>query len=166
MPSREMGIVVICNAASRAKNLVSYRIMYDLLGVEESKRFDFEEKGYSKLTEVRTEVPTGRKAKPNLVDGSRKRLYPHVPEPPLLPSAALDKHTGRYRDPGYGDFIVALVCDGDDSGDGGLSESHIPGSEPPETAAKGASAACRHTQRILPCSTLCSFWNTFRATIG
>lgn len=44
MPARRMGIVVMCNAASEAKSLVWYRIMYDLLGVEEGKRFDFEEK--------------------------------------------------------------------------------------------------------------------------
>lgn len=71
------------------------------------------------------------------MDGSRKRLYPHIPSPPLPPSAALDRHAGRYRDPGYGDFTVELVCDGNDGGDGGSDEPHISESEPPETAGKG-----------------------------
>ncbi|KAK8122751.1 hypothetical protein PG984_011421 [Apiospora sp. TS-2023a] len=117
IPSQEMGIVVMCNAASRAKNLVWYRIMYELLGVEESRRFDFEEK-------FRREEKQGQ----HLVDGSRKRLYPHIPDPPLLPSAALDKYAGRYRDPGYGDFTIDLVCDGNDDGDGSSAKPHITAS--------------------------------------
>ncbi|KAK7994292.1 penicillin-binding protein [Apiospora marii] len=126
MPSRDMGIVVMCNSASRAKNLVWYRIMYDLLGVEESRRFDFEQ-------EFRREEKQGR----HLMDGSRKRLYPHVPSPPLIPSAALDQHAGRYRDPGYGDFIIDLVCDESNGGDVDSLETHITDSEPAEAARKG-----------------------------
>ncbi|KAK8016634.1 beta-lactamase/transpeptidase-like protein [Apiospora rasikravindrae] len=122
MPSREMGIVVMCNAASMAKDLVWYRIMYDLLGVEEGRRFDFEE-------ERRRQQRHGRK----MVDDGRKRLYPHVPNPPLLPSATLDKHAGRYYNPGYGEIIVDLVCDGGNNG--GSSAPHIRESEP--SARKG-----------------------------
>lgn len=77
------------------------------------------------------------------MNGGRKRLYSHVPSPPLLPSAAVDKHAGRYYDLGYGGFIVDLVFDGDDDGgddDGGSLRPHIPESESeesPQAAGKG-----------------------------
>ena len=42
IPSRRIGLVVMCNSGSRALNLVWYRIMYDILAVREERRFDFE----------------------------------------------------------------------------------------------------------------------------
>ncbi|KAK8075543.1 hypothetical protein PG997_010206 [Apiospora hydei] len=81
----------------------------------------------------RRQEKQGRK----LVHDGRKRLYPHVPDPPLPPSVALYKHEGRYHNPGYGEMIVNLVCDGENSG--GSSGPHMQKSEsePPETARKG-----------------------------
>ncbi|KAK7961888.1 penicillin-binding protein [Apiospora aurea] len=72
----------------------------------------------------RRQEKQGRK----LVHDGRKRLYPHVPNPPLPPSASLDRHAGCYYDPGYGEFIVDLVCDGGDGG--GSSGSHNQESGP------------------------------------
>lgn len=43
VPNREYGIVVMANSGSKVRELVTYRILYDLFGVEERKRRDFEE---------------------------------------------------------------------------------------------------------------------------
>lgn len=42
VPSKSYGIVVMANGYSRVRELVTYRILYDLFGVEESRRRDFE----------------------------------------------------------------------------------------------------------------------------
>ena len=42
LPSRRIGLVVMCNSGSKALNLVWYRILYDVLAVHEDRRFDFE----------------------------------------------------------------------------------------------------------------------------
>lgn len=43
VPEREYGAVVVANSGSKARELVTYRILYDLFDVEEGKRRDFEE---------------------------------------------------------------------------------------------------------------------------
>lgn len=42
IPSKNYGIVVMANGVSHVRELVTYRILYDLFGVEESRRRDFE----------------------------------------------------------------------------------------------------------------------------
>lgn len=42
IPSKSYGIVVMANGWSHVRELVTYRILYDLFGVEESRRRDFE----------------------------------------------------------------------------------------------------------------------------
>jgi CubicO group peptidase (beta-lactamase class C family) len=42
IPSREMGIVLMANSVTPARELVLYRILYDMLSVDEEKRYDFE----------------------------------------------------------------------------------------------------------------------------
>lgn len=44
VPSKSFGIVVMGNGYSHARELVTYRILYDLFGVEGSRRRDFESK--------------------------------------------------------------------------------------------------------------------------
>lgn len=44
IPSKGYGIVVMANSYSHVRELVMYRILYDLFGVEESRRRDFESK--------------------------------------------------------------------------------------------------------------------------
>lgn len=43
VPSKEHGIVVMGNANSRAREIVPYRLLYDLLNVPDERRRDFEE---------------------------------------------------------------------------------------------------------------------------
>lgn len=42
VPAREYGIVVLSNADSKVRELITYRILYDLFDVDEDKRRDFE----------------------------------------------------------------------------------------------------------------------------
>lgn len=42
VPAREYGIVVLANSNSRVRELVTYRALYDLFGVDEGRRVDFE----------------------------------------------------------------------------------------------------------------------------
>lgn len=42
VPSKNYGIVVMANGYSHVRELVTYRVLYDLFGVEESRRRDFE----------------------------------------------------------------------------------------------------------------------------
>lgn len=42
VPAREYGIVVLANSNSRVRELVTYRALYDLFGVDESRQTDFE----------------------------------------------------------------------------------------------------------------------------
>lgn len=42
VPEREYGVVVLANAGSKVRELVTYRVLYDLFSVEEGKRRDFE----------------------------------------------------------------------------------------------------------------------------
>lgn len=42
IPEREYGIVVLANAGSRVRELITYRILYDLFDVHDEKRRDFE----------------------------------------------------------------------------------------------------------------------------
>lgn len=42
VPEREYGIVVLANAGSRVRELITYRILYDLFDVHDEKRRDFE----------------------------------------------------------------------------------------------------------------------------
>lgn len=42
VPGREYGIVTMANSWSKVRELVTYRILYDLLGVDEGRRRDFE----------------------------------------------------------------------------------------------------------------------------
>lgn len=44
VPSKSYGLVVMANSYSHVRELVTYRILYDLFGVEESRRRDFESK--------------------------------------------------------------------------------------------------------------------------
>lgn len=44
IPSKNQGIVVMANGISHVRELVTYRILYDLFDVEESRRKDFESK--------------------------------------------------------------------------------------------------------------------------
>lgn len=43
VPRREYGVIVTANSGSKARELVTYRILYDLFRVDEGKRRDFEE---------------------------------------------------------------------------------------------------------------------------
>lgn len=43
IPSKQYGIVVMGNANSHAREIVPYRVLYDLLQVPEERRRDFEE---------------------------------------------------------------------------------------------------------------------------
>lgn len=42
VPSRSYGIVTMANSYSKVRELVTYRILYDLFGVDENKRRDLE----------------------------------------------------------------------------------------------------------------------------
>lgn len=42
VPSKNYGVVVMTNSNSYVRELVTYRVLYDLLGVEDDKRYDFE----------------------------------------------------------------------------------------------------------------------------
>lgn len=42
VPAREYGIVVLANAGSKVRELITYRILYDLFDVDQGRRRDFE----------------------------------------------------------------------------------------------------------------------------
>lgn len=44
VPSHGWAVTVLANSNTKARELVMYRALYDLLGVEEGKRVDFEPK--------------------------------------------------------------------------------------------------------------------------
>ncbi|KAH6648082.1 beta-lactamase/transpeptidase-like protein [Truncatella angustata] len=99
VPSRQIGITVMTNAASKALTLVLYRILYDLLEVREKDRFDFAAKFLNDVEQEKHYLAT-----------CPERVYPNLPSPPLPHTLPLPNHTGRYRDEGYGDFDVLLDC--------------------------------------------------------
>lgn len=42
VPEREYGVIVLANAGSKVRELVTYRVLYDLFDVDEGRRRDFE----------------------------------------------------------------------------------------------------------------------------
>ncbi|ROV95716.1 hypothetical protein VMCG_07562 [Cytospora schulzeri] len=100
VPSRNYGIVTMVNSYSKVRELVTYRILYDLFGVEEDRRRDLE-------TQFRREEALIKQA----IETCSERLYPHVPIPPIPASAPLANHTGKYRHAAYGNVFVSLTCD-------------------------------------------------------
>lgn len=99
VPSKSYGIVTMANSYSKVRELVTYRILYDLFGVDENKRRDLE-------AQFRHEEVLAKKA----LETCSERLYPHIPVPPLPPSVSLANHTGQYRHAAYGDIFVSLRC--------------------------------------------------------
>ncbi|KAG8168676.1 hypothetical protein KVR01_001425 [Diaporthe batatas] len=102
VPSKSFGIVVMGNGYSHARELVTYRILYDLFGVEESRRQDFE----SKFEEADA-------LEAHNIATCSDRIYPDIPKPPIPASVPLANHTGHFRHVAYGDIFVSLVCNDD-----------------------------------------------------
>ncbi|KAF3761487.1 beta-lactamase/transpeptidase-like protein [Cryphonectria parasitica EP155] len=100
VPAREYGIVVMANSNSKVRELVTYRVLYDLFGVEQERRPDHEAL-YLKEAELVQRA----------LDTCPDRLYPNVPNPPLPPSLPLADHAGTYSHPAYGDLFVATDCE-------------------------------------------------------
>ncbi|KAK7746444.1 hypothetical protein SLS53_002403 [Cytospora paraplurivora] len=99
VPSRKYGIVIMANSYSKVRELVTYRILYDLFGVEEGRRVDFEAK-------FQREEALARQA----VETCPERIYPDTPDPPIPTSVPLANHTGHYHHAGYGHVFVDLIC--------------------------------------------------------
>lgn len=116
VPSRGFGIAVMTNSASKAMTLVLYRIIYDLFDVEDKDRFDFAAK-YGRSPKASQFKLTCSRFKNDEHDQDRylatcsKRLYPHLPSPPLAPTVPLANHTGIFYDAGYGEVVVFDTCD-------------------------------------------------------
>ncbi|KAK6077042.1 Protein flp [Seiridium cupressi] len=104
IPSKDIGIVVMVNSPLDGIKIVLYRILYDLFNVEEEKRFNHEEQAKQTF-----------KFLLEYIKASPERLYPELPSPPQPPTLSLVSHTGEYRDPGYGTFLVELECGGKNS---------------------------------------------------
>ncbi|POS75331.1 hypothetical protein DHEL01_v206283 [Diaporthe helianthi] len=102
VPSKSFGIVVMGNGWSHARELVTYRILYDLFGVEESRRRDFE----SKFEEADA-------LEAHNIATCSERMYPDIPQPPIPASVPLANHTGHFRHVAYGDIYVSLDCNTD-----------------------------------------------------
>lgn len=99
VPSKSYGIVVMANGWSHVRELVTYRVLYDLFGVEESRRRDWES---------HFEEEDALEAH-NLATCS-ERIYPDLPHPPIPASVPLANHTGQFRHVAYGDISVSLEC--------------------------------------------------------
>lgn len=68
VPAREYGIVLMANSYSKVRELVTYRILYDLFGVGEGKRRDFE-----KLCVERTSYSVQANVETDLITDSQSR---------------------------------------------------------------------------------------------
>ncbi|KUI56636.1 D-aminopeptidase [Cytospora mali] len=95
VPSKNYGIVTMANSYSKVRELVTYRILYDLFGVEQDRRRDLE-------TQFQHEEALAKQA----LETCAERLYPRIPIPPIPASVPLVNHTGQYRHAAYGDVFT------------------------------------------------------------
>ncbi|PSR97423.1 beta-lactamase/transpeptidase-like protein [Coniella lustricola] len=114
VPSREIGIVVMANSRSKVRELVTYRVLYDLFGIDEARRPDHEAHFRESRTREREHVAT-----------CSQRLYPDLPRPPLPATLPLGAYRGTYSHPGYGNLFIGTLdeLEANNSGLSGLLSS-------------------------------------------
>lgn len=122
VPARGYGIVTMANSWSKVRELVTYRILYDLFGVDEERRRDFEKLYVVQLhlsfhldawADLYCRFTEQEEAERKYLATCPERLYPHVPSPPLPASRPLTSHEGHYRHQAYSSIFVTLDCGGE-----------------------------------------------------
>ncbi|OLN87552.1 Protein flp [Colletotrichum chlorophyti] len=99
IPSKQLAVAVFANTESKATQLIAHEIMWEYLGTPYEKRFNLNK-------QYKSEVD----AQLRYLKTCSDRIYPSIPDPPLLPTLPLTDHVGEYYDPGYGTLKVDLDC--------------------------------------------------------
>ncbi|KAH8648644.1 beta-lactamase/transpeptidase-like protein [Xylariales sp. PMI_506] len=112
-PERDFALVTLANADSPAPDIIAWKLIYDVLGGTH-KQWSMEDTARRKV-----------KTKEVALETCASRLYPGVPVPKIPRPVPLEKFTGIFYDPGYGNTSIVLECSGDDPFPEGVTPIHL-----------------------------------------